>query len=547
MRLHEMAVGMVSYLLTGVTRLNGWGNEPGEFKEANPLNTAEVLCGLMWVRHHLPPGALTEKCDHLVGKGVEYLLGTQLGSGGWATGSAYLRTELGSKGNVVSTAWAIWALVERKRAYIVDSRESEGIYRTLQRSHGFLLHRLDGLWPYNPDLENVDLMASTYGLFGLAWLMRAERYFGEWANRRDLRLCFFEGLNRFECDYITEAGILEPEPPMNRMVVIQLYLALTFFLGCDALSVIDNKLRVLQSRLWGVIRGYSPEQLVECIVERQAVVEPGRARDFIHYTPVWGIIAAMNSPDGIQFRHFRILLNRILQNVDSRCDGASYGGSKRHTWTTALTLMALSAIIDNMDFSAFVLPRYGGQYVEIVDPGRVFVVHGRNDKARRAMFDFLRSLGLSPVEWGEAIRLTGAGLPYVGEGLDKAFEQAQAIVIVMSGDDEARLRSQFRHDRDPEYEKSLTPQVRPNVIFEAGMALGRNPDRTIIVQDCAQAPFSDIGGRHVLHFAGTAEDRQALATRLETAGCPVQRVGQDWLSSGDFAGALMLHHKSGKS
>src|ERR1039458_5998919 len=338
MRLHEMAVGMVSYLLTGVTRLNGWGNEPGEFKEANPLNTAEVLCGLMWVRHHLPPGALTEKCDHLVGKGVEYLLGTQLGSGGWATGSAYLRTELGSKGNVVSTAWAIWALVERKRAYIVDSRESEGIYRTLQRSHGFLLHRLDGLWPYNPDLENVDLMASTYGLFGLAWLMRAERYFGEWANRRDLRLCFFEGLNRFE-------------------------------------------------------------------------------------------------------------LNRILQNVDSRCDGASYGGSKRHTWTTALTLMALSAIIDNMDFSAFVLPRYGGQYVEIVDPGRVFVVHGRNDKARRAMFDFLRSLGLSPVEWGEAIRLTGAGSPYVGEALDKAFEQAQAIVIVMSGDDEARLRSQFQIGR----------------------------------------------------------------------------------------------------
>src|SRR5437764_570893 len=29
----------------------------------------------------------------------------------------------------------------------------------------------------------------------------------------------------------------------------------------------------------------------------------------------------------------------------------------------------------------------------------VFVVHGRNDKLRRSLFDFLRALGLKPLEW----------------------------------------------------------------------------------------------------------------------------------------------------
>ena len=38
---------------------------------------------------------------------------------------------------------------------------------------------------------------------------------------------------------------------------------------------------------------------------------------------------------------------------------------------------------------------------------RVFVVHGRNAEARNAMFTFLRSIGLKPIEWDQAIALTG--------------------------------------------------------------------------------------------------------------------------------------------
>ncbi|WP_290471296.1 hypothetical protein [Leifsonia sp. 71-9] len=40
---------------------------------------------------------------------------------------------------------------------------------------------------------------------------------------------------------------------------------------------------------------------------------------------------------------------------------------------------------------------------------KVFVVHGRNAAARDSMFTFLRSLGLKPIEWDQAIALTGKG------------------------------------------------------------------------------------------------------------------------------------------
>ena len=538
MRLLQIELGLVQYLVDGVTREGGWGNEPGEFKEANPLNTAEVLGGLLSVHHHLPRGPLRTHCDERIAGGMRYLLSTQLASGGWATGSAYIRKDIGSKGNIVSTVWAIWSLLEGARRCELGGQERGAIKTALECSQAYLRNRVGGLWAYSPELAEANPMASAYGLFGMALLLQAECDFGRWADQAALHLCVHEGLSRFEADYIAGGAVLTCEPAMNRMVVIQFFLALGQLLRCDGLATMEGKLRILSDRLWATVRSYGAEHLADCIVETQAVVEPGRARDFIHYAPVWGILAAMQHPDGVNFRHFRTLLDRVVKNIDPRCEGASYGGSKRHTWTTALTLMAIGSVVDNMDLAALVVPRRGDEAMASIDARKVFVVHGRNAAARRAMFDFLRSLHLEPIEWDEAVRLTGTGAPYVGDVLDKAFEHAQAVVVVMTGDDEARLRDQFRGKDEPPHENELTPQARPNVIFEAGMALGRNPARTIIVQIGPARPFSDILGRHVVHFTGSAEDRQTLASRLETAGCPVQRAGRDWLSSGDFAVAI---------
>jgi len=169
-----------------------------------------------------------------------------------------------------------------------------------------------------------------------------------------------------------------------------------------------------------------------------------------------------------------------------------------------------------------------------MDKSVVFVVHGRNLAARDAMFAFLHSIGLEPLEWSKAIQATGKATPYVGEILHAAFNEAQAVVVLMTPDDEVRLRESFRQQSDLPDEENFAFQARPNVLFEAGMAMGRNEGRTVLVELGTLRPFSDVGGRHVIRFQNTTERRQELADRLRIAGCPVDLNGTEWHTAGDF-------------
>ncbi|HBB96239.1 MAG TPA: hypothetical protein DC054_12685 [Blastocatellia bacterium] len=177
----------------------------------------------------------------------------------------------------------------------------------------------------------------------------------------------------------------------------------------------------------------------------------------------------------------------------------------------------------------------------------VFVVHGRNDGARYSLFRFLRSIGLRPLEWSQAIQLTGKATPYIGEILDAAFSDAQAVVVLMTPDDDARLRREFRKPNDPSYELELTGQSRPNVLFEAGMAIGRHPDRTVLVELGDLRPFSDVGGRHIVKLDNSVGARQGLAHRLERAGCTIDLRGTDWHTEGDFTAPSVESTAEGES
>ena len=165
---------------------------------------------------------------------------------------------------------------------------------------------------------------------------------------------------------------------------------------------------------------------------------------------------------------------------------------------------------------------------------KVFVVHGRNQAAHKALFEFLQAIDLRPVEWSEATQSTGKSSPSIGEILDAAFSQAHAVVVLFTPDDEARLREPFRKGGDPPYEAELTGQARPNVLFEAGMAMALRQDRTILVELGTLRPFTDIAGIHTIRLNNTSEFRQELAQRLKTAGCPVKLDGTNWYTAGDF-------------
>lgn len=168
-----------------------------------------------------------------------------------------------------------------------------------------------------------------------------------------------------------------------------------------------------------------------------------------------------------------------------------------------------------------------------VNTRKVFVVHGRNMAARDAMFAFLRAIGLEPIEWTTAVRATGSGSPYIGQALDAAFKMAQAVVVLLTPDDIAYLRHEYASgDDDPE--TVATPQARPNVLFEAGMALGHHPDRTILVELGALRPFSDVAGRHTIRLDNSSQRRNDLANRLRDAGCDANTADSDWLNEGNF-------------
>jgi predicted nucleotide-binding protein len=166
----------------------------------------------------------------------------------------------------------------------------------------------------------------------------------------------------------------------------------------------------------------------------------------------------------------------------------------------------------------------------------VFVVHGRDKKLQDAMYELLRALGLKVQEWGHAIRAARGrgGNPYVNDVVTNIMDQAQAIVVMLSPDDEVKLKSQFITRDERSSEGKLRGQSRPNVIFETGIAIGTHHKKTVIVQVGDVKSFTDIGGMHILRLSGTDSSRHELANRLADLGCKIDTDGDHWLRAGNF-------------
>jgi predicted nucleotide-binding protein len=164
----------------------------------------------------------------------------------------------------------------------------------------------------------------------------------------------------------------------------------------------------------------------------------------------------------------------------------------------------------------------------------IFVVHGRDDALRKSMFDFLRALDLNPKEWDHVLREARGNNPFIGNALDEVMEKAQAVVVMFTPDDLVQLKEQFVGRDERNTEGRQQGQARPNVLFEAGLAMGRHAEKTVLVQVGKMKPFSDVAGRHIVKLSETTESRNDLANRLEKIGCKVDKVGRDWLKAGYF-------------
>jgi predicted nucleotide-binding protein len=178
-----------------------------------------------------------------------------------------------------------------------------------------------------------------------------------------------------------------------------------------------------------------------------------------------------------------------------------------------------------------------------LDPRAVLVVYGRDVVAKQAVFALLRDLDLRPLDWEQLVAITGSAAPYVGDAVARAFPLVQAVVVILTPDDEARLLPVLHGPNEPRHEKELTGQARPNVLFEAGMALALHPDRTVLAEIGRVRPFSDVAGRHMVRLTGAPASLNSLAMKLKSAGCPVDTTGSGWLDESRFRN-LGAYHRS---
>lgn len=165
----------------------------------------------------------------------------------------------------------------------------------------------------------------------------------------------------------------------------------------------------------------------------------------------------------------------------------------------------------------------------------IFVVHGRNLQLRDDMYALLRALGLTPIEWAKAINDAKGANPNVGQVIDNALKKAQGILVLLSPDEDAKLKRRFASAKDVKNRLTiLEGQPRPNVIFEAGIALGLHPDKTLLVQVGDIRDISDIAGKHMLHFDGSPASRNELVRRLTKLKFHIDTINDTWIAVGKF-------------
>jgi predicted nucleotide-binding protein len=166
----------------------------------------------------------------------------------------------------------------------------------------------------------------------------------------------------------------------------------------------------------------------------------------------------------------------------------------------------------------------------------IFVVHGRDAELNADMFAFLRAIGLNPLEWSQAIKAAKGANPHVDDVINNAMDRVQGVLVMFSPDEDARLKPKFSTPMDKKKGLSkLDGQARPNVIFEAGLALGAHSTKTLLVQVGDMRDISDIAGKHLLHLSNDPSSRKEVAQRLQSKlKFKVDTTGNDWLKTGNF-------------
>lgn len=138
----------------------GWARE-ANISVSSPLNTSEVLLGLLFARNVIIHGKLSNDVAKCIKGGIRFLMKNQCSSGGWTTSESDVAT---ASGNIVTTTLAIWALNEYELQFDRDSVE---INNLLEKAYKYVIKCQDNQdthYKFRIASNNRKVMASTYAL-----------------------------------------------------------------------------------------------------------------------------------------------------------------------------------------------------------------------------------------------------------------------------------------------------------------------------------------------------------------------------------------------
>jgi hypothetical protein len=152
---------------------------------------------------------------------------------------------------------------------------------------------------------------------------------------------------------------------------------------------------------------------------------------------------------------------------------------------------------------------------------------------RDELIKFLKGLGLDSIIWGQAralaVQVHGNASPTIEQIIDAGMGACQVIVVLMTPDEWVIVKPEYAESED---EKTKSEQGRPNVVYEAGLARGKYPDRTVIVEAGASRIFSDLHGVHRINLrlkSGKNELKLTLGQLCDVNEAP------NWERVGDFS------------
>ena len=139
-------------------------------------------------------------------------------------------------------------------------------------------------------------------------------------------------------------------------------------------------------------------------------------------------------------------------------------------------LNLLDEAIDFLDMSADAEEHTGEDVVK----NKIFIVHGHDEALKYQLSDWLRKIGVEPIILHEQ---ANGGTSSILDKLER-YSDVDCAIALFTADDVGSEKG-----------KELQPRARQNVVFEAGMFLGKLGKKRVIVlyEEGIESP-GDLGG-----------------------------------------------------